>query len=203
MMLAALSCAGVGLIWSYRAAMAGDVLGAIAAAALCVGVIALDAVAAAVMRLANQVFRCARRIDNLEKRLAASVRAPGAEETAVELENSRASRMSEIVAANVEKDAYPRLVRPTASDVSADQSHNADLSDSDILDSIVSGEMQRLRRDFAAAIRNSDFAKAESIGERIVTLFPDSKLAQEFELIREHLARRATDRLIDEIASAI
>jgi hypothetical protein len=218
--LVAIACCTAGSIWIYRSATVGDVLGAAAAAGLCLGIVALGALAVAAFRLGGLTLRCMRQAERLEARL-----------TALELSTERTSRTMDLVtdenvdaaslaAATLERDTFPRLsaaidhqdqekavledhapAEPGAAEPTAASSDGQQE-----LDRLVHREMKRLRDEFADLVRGRDYAGALHTGERIATLFPDSALAREFESIRAPLARRAAaigSRRADESAEAV
>ena len=218
--LVAIGCCTAGLIWVYRAATAGDVLGAAAAAGLCLAIIALDALVAAAFRLGGLTVRCVQQVERLEARL-----------TTLELTADRAGHMmslvtdenveaASLVAATLGRDTFPRLSAvnehpdqeeaasgdhpPAESDAAEPIIASSDGQQE--LDRLVHREMNRLRDEFADRVRGGDYAGALRTGERIATLFPDSALAREFESIRAPLARRAAavrSRRADEPAEAV
>lgn len=215
--LVAIACCAAGVIWVYRAATAGDALGAVAAAGLCLGIVTLGALVAAAFRLGGLTLRCMRQVERLEARL-----------TALELSVERTSRAMDLVidenvdaaslvAATLERDTFPRLSAANdhqdheeavaedhaPAEPAAAQPIGASSDGQQELDRLVHREMNRLRDEFADRVRGGDYAGALGTGERIATLFPDSALAREFESIRQHLQRRALTSSADERASAV
>ena len=218
--LAAAACVGLGLHWVYRAALAGDVSEALAGTALCLGVLALDYAAAAVLRMGGLVLRSIQRIENIEHRLSAlEVSIDALEHTAarpVDLTGVGTGDATSLVAAQVDRDVFPRLApeltdhtgqhaaqpappkAPGAPDAAA-----ASIASQRELDQLVRREMDRLRAEFAELVRQEDYAAALRTGQRIETLFPDSALAEQFQSIQPHLLRRAAGDAPQEPASAM
>lgn len=199
MALAALAGAFVALCWVYRAAMAGDVLSAFAGAALCLGVLAFDMMGGAMLRMGSIVMRCAHRIDSIEGRLAEIELAIDQLDDSV-IRNVDLSaggdHADQLVAANVAaSDAFPRLVRPQNEQGTGNDAGQRELNH------MVRQELERLQAEFATLVRKGDYAAALHTGERLATLFPDSALSREFDAIRGHLMRRATDDTPSEPAS--
>jgi hypothetical protein len=215
--LAAIACCTTGLIWVYRAATTGDVLGAVAVAGLCLGIVALGALAAFAFRLGGSTLRCMRQVERLEARLTALERSAERSSRTMDLVTDENVGAASLAAATLERDSFPRL--SAANDhqdqeeaVSVDHAptgpETAELSavsndGQQELDRLVHREMNRLRNEFADRVRGGDYAGALRTGERIATLFPDSALAREFESIRQHLQRRALTSSADERASAV
>ncbi len=197
----ALLAVGWGLVWVYRSALAGDVSAALAGAGLCLAGLVLEVVSAAVSRLGSLALRSSRRTDALEARLA---RLSLAME---ELDDSVIGEMDlmeggdhvdELVAAHLDQPMFPRLVAGADSDVAALQTEQQEL------ERLVRRELERLQGQFASLVRSGEYAAALQAGDRIVALFPNSSLAQEFQSVRSHLTRRALDEgPEDESASAI
>ncbi len=212
--LGAIACVPVGLSWVYNSAIQRDIAGAIAGAGLCLGVLALEFMAGSLLRMGGMVLRSVRRIESMETRLTDL-------ETAIaELDDSiiqttdlttAGDRAHELIAGYTDRPPFPRLATPT--DGEADRQQLAKppirgtattlLDSQHQLDALVQAEMEELRSDFATRFRQGDFAGAVRIGERIVTLFPDSVLADEFKRIRVHLLRRADSESPDKPASAM
>lgn len=186
--VAGVAWAAVGLVWVYKAAVSGNVLGAVAGAGLCVAVIILDCVAAAILRLGGIVLRSARRIEAMESRLTNLELALAEQEETVNLSEAGSGDPSALVAANLDEDAFPRLLSEAA-EAPADAAPPPTVSKE--LEQLVMAEMGRLREEFALLVQQGDFSGALQTGERIATLFPDSNLASEYLSIREHLQRRA------------
>ena len=221
--LAAAACVGLGLHWVYRAALAGDVSGALAGTALCLGVLALDYAAAAVLRMGGLVLRSIQRIENIEHRLSAlEVSIDALEHTAarpVDLTGVGTGDATSLVAAQVDRDVFPRLApeptdhtgkhaaqpaSPKAPDApGAPDAAAASIASQRELDQLVRREMDRLRAEFAELVRQEDYAAALRTGQRIETLFPDSALAEQFQSIQPHLLRRAAGDTPQEPASAM
>ena len=212
--LAALACAGVGLLWVYRSVLAGDVVGALAGAGLCLGVLALELAAGALLRLGGLVLRCAQRLDAIENHVAALEASIDALENAlglpVDLTEVGSGDAERLVAARIERDAFPRLVQPSGgpprpdTDVPAEaEPTGSTITGQRELDRLVGKEMERLRAEFGELVREEDFAGALRTGERIETLFPDSVLARQFNSIRPHLLRRASGADPQKPASAM
>lgn len=205
--LAAVACLAAGLIWVYRSAMAGEVLKAVAGAAFCLSVIALDCAAGAVLRLGGVMLRCARRLDNLESRMASVEVTLDAFTEAPDLAPVDRHKAEALVAARLDQDAFPRLIN--SGDEQTLEERGAEVASSPAtagqrrLEQLARREMVRLRDEFAGFVRNGDYAAALATGERIVTLFPESELAAQFQSIREHLLRRASSVSPDEHASVI
>ena len=205
--LATVACLAAGLIWIYRSAMEGQVLQAVAGAALCLGVIALDFAAGAVLRLGGAVLRCAGRLDGLETRVAsieATVDAltETADAAAVGRENAES-----LVAARVDRDAFPRLVNGQEHATAQKQQWPGRVSAATAgqrqLEDLARREMLRLRDEFAEFVRRGDYAAAVSTGQRIEALFPQSDLAAQFRALREHLVQRVSGSPPDGHASVI
>jgi hypothetical protein len=207
--VAAVACLAAGLIWVYRCAVAGKVLEGVAGGALCLGVIALDRAAGAVLRLAGLVLRCARRLDSLESRLAAMEVAleadtESADWAAIGKENAEA-----LIAARLDRDTFPRLVNSASRDGRATEAHRPDSAAAKVtasqrqLEELARRELVRLRNEFADQVRKGDYAAAMRTGERIVALFPESDLATQFQTLRKHLLRRASGAAPDEHASVV
>lgn len=216
--LVAIACCVVGVIWVYRAATAGDVFGALAGAGLCLGIIALDALAAGVFRLGALILRCTRRMEELDARLSAFELAADRAARAVDLVADENMEAASLTAASLEGGMFPRL---SAVDDAEDGHVSEDGAPAETgaaepipgsndgqqeLDRLVRLEMNRLRDEFAGQVRSGDYAGALRTGERIATLFPESTLAREFASIREPLQRRASAvgrGQADERASAV
>lgn len=212
--MAAVACLALALLWGFRALAARDVVGAVGAAALCLGVLALDLVAAAVLRLGGLILRCAQRLDAIEDRVAALEVSTDALEQAlgqpVDLTEVGSGDAAPLVAARVERHVFPRLVRPAVEPAGPDAglpttppAVGSTITGQRELDQLVRKEMERLRTEFAEMVRQEDFAGALHAGERIRTLFPDSALAEQFESIRQHLTRRASEQEPRQPASAV
>ncbi len=215
--ITALACVGVGLHWVYRAAMVGDVADAMAAAALCLAVLALDFVAGAVLRMGGLVLRSTRRIEDVENRLAAlEVTLESLEEAMaqnVDLTKVGSGVVEPLVAGRIDRDVFPRLVQARHHEDTARQAEPAAqmtavdvgsaISGQAELERLVRQEMERLRAEFAGQVRRGDYQAALHTGHRIETLFPDSALAEQFQSIREHLLRRAPEASGRESASAV
>ena len=214
--LVAIACCVVGVIWVYRAATAGDVFGALAGAGLCLGIIALDALAAAVFRLGALILRCTRRMEELDARLSAFELAADRTARAVNLVTDENMEAASLAAASLDRDMFPRLSavdddeeethvsedRPPA-ETGAAEPIPASNDGQQELDRLVHLEMNRLRDEFGGQVRSGDYAGALRTGERIATLFPDSTLAREFESVREPLTRRAAAPPADKPAEAV
>jgi len=197
--------------------MVGDVFGALAGAGLCLGIIALDVLAAAVLRLGGLTLRSARQLERLEARVTTLELAADRTARAVDLVTDENFRAASLAAALLERDTFPRLSTAVDDD---EEDHNAGdepppASDEPLpqlgdgqreLDRLVRRELNRLRNEFGRQVRDGDYAGALGTGRRIATLFPDSTLAREFESIREPLQRRAAaahQQQTDERASAV
>ena len=205
--LAAIACLAAGLIWTYRSAMAGEVLEAVAGAAFCLSVIALACAAGAVLRLGGVMLRCAGRLDGLETRVASlevtlDAFAEGPDLAAVDRQKAEA-----LVAARLDRDAFPRLV--SGQDEQTLEKRGPHGAPSPVtagqrrLEQLARREMVRLRDQFGGFVRSGDYAAALGTGERIVSLFPESDLAAQFKAIRQHLLHRASGASPDEHASVI
>ncbi|MCP4247716.1 MAG: hypothetical protein GY778_11765 [bacterium] len=107
---AALICVAAGLIWVYRAALVGDVMGAASGAAICLGVIVLDYCAAGVLRLGGKVLRNTRRLDETQRRLEELARSVDAGNEAAFVAAVGRENVEALVAARLDRDAFPRLV---------------------------------------------------------------------------------------------
>jgi len=206
--VAAVISVGAGLIWVYRSAVQGDVPAAAAGAAICIGAICLEIAAAGVLRQAVQGLRSARRLDELEQRLAELEELWYAPEEASDPQPVAQENAAALVAASLDRDVYPRLIplpgleeqlagagKHTTPEESPDQIDRE-------LDELVHREMLRLRDEFVGFVRRSDFAGALQTGDRIVALFPDSALATDYQTIRERLVRRVPGEATGERATA-
>jgi hypothetical protein len=203
-LLAAVAWAVVGVLWVYKFAVAGNVLGAVAAAGLCLAVIILDCVAASVLRLGGVVLRTARRIEQVERRIATVEAVLEEQIEAIDLAAAGRGDPGPILAANLDGSTFPRLLTDEDEEAPADEGYEAAPATPDEeLDLMVRSEMNRLRDDFAGFVRIGDYAAAIRTGERIVTLFPDSHLAEDFQSLRELLLQRTSSATRDDQASAI
>lgn len=202
--LAAISWAAVGLAWVYKSAISGDLLGAVAGAGLCLAVIILDCVAVAILRLGGIVLRSARRLEQLETRVA-GIEALLDDYAMTDLSAERQpGSPDELVAANLEDAAFPRLM-PAEEEAAAhhqERQESAPAAESE-LEELVRAEMERLREEFAGFVHNGQLAAALETGERISQLFPESRLAEQFLGIREHLRRRVAEERSDGRVSAV
>ena len=201
-LLAAIAWAGLGVVWVYRSAMRGDVLGAAAGAGLCLAVIILDCVAASVLRLGRIVLRAARRVEELDTRLNNLEATIDAQLEMADLATAGRGDPSALVAASLDEDTFPRLLAgedPEPSIARPSQPLPAERE----LELLVRDEMNRLRDEFVGAVRGRNYAAALRTGERIASLFPESRLAEEFELIREHLQKRAAGYTPGDRASVV
>lgn len=178
-------------------AYAEAVLTLIVAIATCgIGLLAMGAMRLGQVVIANAAELAALRyrMDSLE----ASFEAQGID---MELDPSAGSP-ADLVGAVLPRDQYPRLVGENQ--VAAESGESADAVES-IIESrnergpklgVVSdvGRARELREEFAAHVRSEHYEQALALGKEIVNVAPASRMAMDFESIRERLVELAASQ---------